>query len=193
MIKKIDHTTAREFIEKWHYSHVCPTGKNIFFGWYDGDLLYAVADYGIGVNPFQVSFLSRELNKDVCNLLELKRLCRIEPKNEKMPLTKFISGCHRILRQEGYEYIISFSDPHYGHNGGIYKASNFRHMGKTNPERHAVDAEGNIKHRRFYYRYARRNGLTMKQARDELGLKVLKMEPKDRWLIYIGYDKSTKI
>lgn len=91
------------------------------------------------------------------------------------------------MKQKGYCYIVSFSDPNYGHNGGIYKAANFQHLGKTNPENHAIDSDGIIRHRRYYYRYARRKGITVSQAREELGLKLIKTVPKDRWFIQINH------
>jgi len=88
-----------------------------------------------------------------------------------------------MLKKEGYRFIISFSDPTYGHDGGIYKAANFENIGKTNAETHAVDTEGNIRHRRLYFRYARREGIDVARARVELGLSLVKTIPKDRWLI----------
>lgn len=186
-IVTLEHETASAFIERWHYSGVCPTGKNIFLGWYDRDSLYAVADYGIGVNPYQAGFLARKTGYAVTkkNLLELKRLCRIEPANPRMPLTSFLAQCHRILRKD-YSFVVSYSDPAYGHSGGIYKAANFQHVGKTNPERHVVDKNGVVRHRRYYYRYAQRNGVSNTQARKELGLSVKKTVPKDRWFIKIA-------
>lgn len=192
LIRIISHSQAAPFIEKWHYSARCPTGKNIFFGWFIagiGDLfdesLYAVADYGIGVNPYQANFLSRLTGLDVQNeaLLELKRLCRIEPKIENLSLTSFIARCHKNLKKEGYRFIISFSDPSYGHDGGIYKAANFKNMGKTNAETHAIGSDGTVRHRRLYFRYARRNGVNVAQAREDLGLTLIKTVPKDRWFI----------
>ena len=194
-IRRISPKEARPFIEKWHYSARCPTGKNIFFGWFIDDILYAVADYGIGVNPYQAKFLSDQLGYCVENdkLLELKRLCRIEPKLDKFPLTSFISKCHKILKKEGYCYIVSFSDPNHGHSGGIYKAANFTSLGKTNAETHAVDKDGNIRHRRFYFRYARRKNISVKQAREELGLGLIKTVPKDRWFIRIASPKAPAI
>ena len=194
MIRQIGHSEAASFIERWHYSHRCPTGKNIFFGQFVsgkddlfGETLYAVADYGIGVNPYQAKFLSTFTGNDIQNgkLLELKRLCRIEPKNENLPLTSFISKCHKKLKKEGYRFIISFSDPAYGHNGGIYRAANFKNLGKTNSETHAIDADGTVRHRRLYFRYARRKEIDVAQARQELGLKLVKTLPKDRWFIVL--------
>ena len=180
-------SVARPFIEEWHYSNKVPTGKNIFIGWYSGGVLYAVADYGIGVNAYQASFLSRVTGLNVLNnnMLELKRLCRIEPRNDLLPLTAFISRCHKLLKKDGYRHIVSFSDPMHGHDGGIYKASNFIHLGKTNAENHAIDKDGVIRHRRFYYRHAKRHNLSMAEARLALGLKLVKTEKKDRWFISI--------
>jgi hypothetical protein len=188
-IKIIDHKLAKNFIENWHYSNRCPTGKNIFFGLYitdsHGEWLYAVADYGIGVNPYQAQSLSKLTGRDVksTELLELKRLCRLEPKIDSIQLTWFISRCNRILKNKGYKYIVSFSDPTYGHTGGIYRAANFIYLGKTNAETHTVDSNGVIRHRRYYFRYAERNNVTVKQAREELGLELKKTLPKDRWFI----------
>jgi hypothetical protein len=199
-IEQIGHKKASAFIQKWHYSCKCPTGKNIFFGWFSGcDIftreLYAVADYGIGVNPYQAQSLSKLSGYNVTNetLLELKRLCRIEPKNIEIQLTQFIAGCHKILKSNGFRFIVSFSDPAYNHNGGIYKAANFIHLGKTNPENHAIEQDGTVRHRRYYFRYARRKGITVAQARKELGLKLIKTLPKDRWFLPLNRKKHNKL
>jgi hypothetical protein len=195
-VRKIAHREAAPFIKQWHYSGRCPTGKNIYFGWFMkggntpdlfGDSLYAVADYGIGVNPYQAQALSRMtgLEVDSEHLLELKRLCRKEPKIDMFPLSAFLSRCHKMLRRDGYQHIVSFSDPSWGHTGGIYRASNFMHLGQTNAETHAIDEKGETRHRRLYFRYARRNNVTVAAARDTLGLTLIKTKPKDRWFIKI--------
>lgn len=188
-VVSIDTTTAGPFIERWHYSGRVPTGKNLFYGWYDEtNDLYAVADYGIGVNPYQAAYLSRITGKNVQHqhLLELRRLCRREPKREDMPLTQFLAQCHKLLRQTGYKYVVSFSDPAYGHTGGLYKAANFEHLGVTASERHVMDSEGNVRHRRLAFRHARRNGCSIQESRDALGLRVIVTPPKDRWFIDLG-------
>ena len=187
-VELISLEESRPFIEKWHYSGVVPTGQNIFFGWYDNTgKLYAVADYGIGVNPYQAPFLSRITGFIVenKNLLELKRLCRVEPKQNK-PLTRFLSLCHKKLKKMGYKYVVSFSDPEEKHNGGIYKAANFLHLGQTNPEMHLIDKDGNKRHRRYAYRHARRNGIHVSKSREILGVSPVKTMPKDRWFLKIA-------
>lgn len=178
---------AKDFIEKWHYSKLVPAGHNIFFGWFiDGDL-YAVANYGIGVNTFQSSFLSKQTGFDVKdeNLVELKRLCRKEPKNNDYPLTKFLSICHKKLKKMNYKYVVSFSDPEHKHNGGIYRASNFKHLGITRPEIHFVDVNGDFVHRRIPRHYQKKTGLSFKDSVKALNLTARVTTPKDRWFINI--------
>ena len=199
-VRELPQANAGPFIERWHYSHLTPTGKNIFLGWYVnpleeslpldadnlfGESLYAVANYGIGVNPYQAQFLNREHDANIQDggLLELKRLCRVEPKVDRMPLTHFLSRCHKLLKRRGYTTVVSFSDPAHGHTGGIYRASNFKHVGQSNAEMHVLDSEGVVRHRRYAFRYSRRHHITIGQARDLLNLTPVKTEPKDRWLL----------
>lgn len=185
-VESIPYALAKSFIERWHYSGSCPKGKNIFFGCFDdNDNLYAVSDYGNGVNPYQAGFLSRESGLEVTNdnLVELKRLCRIEPNNPEIPLTKFLSVCHKQLKADGIKFIVSFSDPEHGHTGGIYKASNFFHFGTTQEEMHVIDANGVQRHRRYAYRYSKRNNISIEEARTLLGLVPKKTLAKDRWFL----------
>jgi len=188
VFRQIEREIAVPFIEQWHYSHCVPTGKNVFFGWYTDDSLYAVADYGIGVNCYQAQYLATRTGHDVTpsNLLELKRLCRVEPKQENMPLTRFLKICHKRLKNDGIQFIIAFSDPERGHNGGIYKAANFTYLGKTNAERHVVDKDGQQVHRRRVLRYMERHTINPASARRQLGLTMQKTLPKDRWFLALN-------
>src|SRR5438477_396436 len=90
-IREISQAIGKRFVGRWHYSKSVPGGKNIFFGWFIDGELYAVAAYGIGVNPVQAVSLETLTGKPVTkqNLCELKRLCRIEPVKPTCPLTKF--------------------------------------------------------------------------------------------------------
>ena len=213
-LKEIPLTIAKPFIEKWHYSQSVPTGKNIFFGWYTTDftgtaILYAVGDFGIGVNPNLAKYLTRLTGKNVnqSNLFELKRLCRMEPINPGLPLTKFLSLCHKTLKRDyGIRFIVSFSDPEHNrfasqkdvsyNSGGIYKAANFEYLGKTNAEMHVVDENGTKRHRKYPYRYMQRqkvrgNPIKLDEARKILGLTRIRTEPKDRWLLDLGEHRKT--
>jgi hypothetical protein len=147
---------VKAFVESHHYSGCVPRGKNVFFAGYGEHGTYAAAVYGWGVNPYQERFLSgllgREVTRESC--YELKRLVRAEPRDDRYPLTAFLAGVHRLLRRKGIRYVVSFSDPAHGHSGGIYRASNFVHVGQTQEEVHCVDAAGEPVHRRRAYRHA---------------------------------------
>jgi hypothetical protein len=221
-VVRIEHKVAKPFIVVNHYSRNCPAGLNIFFGAYLDDELYAVAAYGMGSNMDKGASLARRTglpvrfqnvtqgwidnppkNTDVVgltvgslNCFELKRLCRLGAKGEaKIPLTRFLSICHKILKREhNISYVVSYSDPGqlktkkvdgvwvaYTEGSGaemlkpytcgfIYKAANFVHLDRTKPETHTVDSEGNIVHRRVAYkemkRWNEKNPQSPKQLRE---------------------------
>ena len=176
-IANLQHKQAKDFVENWHYSHRIPTGKNIYFGLLAGEDLYAVIVYGIGVNPYQAKFLNVE------SVIEIKRLCRSEPK-KPYELSRFIRLSAKMARMiMGFRAIVAFADPEYGHEGTVYKATGFTHEGYTNPEWHLIGPDGEKRHRRYAFRMARRNGITVSDARDALGMKRLKTEPKHRWVL----------
>jgi len=180
-VERVDYKTAKQFVETWHYSGCIPKGRNVCFGLFADNALYAVIVYGNGVNPYQASFLGVE------RVVEIKRMCRIEPRLEEYPLTKFIALTSKLLMVDyPYDCIVAFADPEHGHEGTVYKAANFWKHGVTQAEWHVVDASGEVKHRRVAYRHARRNGLTIAESRDVLGLTRVKTLPKIRWVRYFG-------
>lgn len=128
-IKLIERKLAEPFVEKWHYS------KNInglrityCFGLYNEDDLIGVCIFG---SPAMNNQASKWNPTNPTKLLELRRLCCIDdtPKNTE---SYFIGKCLKWLKKNSdIEVIISYSDTTYGHEGTIYKASNFKHVGFT--------------------------------------------------------------
>ena len=115
VVERIGHSDAKPFIERWHYSKNCPTGKNYFFGCFIDGELYAVADYGVGANMDGGVSLVKMTGLPVtpANHVTLKRLCRKGEKGKsRVPLTAFLSRCHKILKRELLiRFIISYADP----------------------------------------------------------------------------------
>ncbi|HAA50399.1 MAG TPA: hypothetical protein DCE43_11815 [Planctomycetaceae bacterium] len=176
-IAPIHHAGAREFVERWHYSHRIPTGKNICFGLWSASELYAVIVYGIGVNPYQAKFLGVE------SVIEIKRMCRSEPK-QAYELSRLIRLSLKMAKNlMGFDAVVAFADPEQGHEGTVYKAAGFTHEGRTNAEWHLVGSDGVRRHRRYAYRMARRKGITVQEARDSLCVQRVKTEPKHRWVL----------
>lgn len=178
-IKPIENQAAEQWVTKWHYSKRIPTGKNISYCLYANGEPYAVIVFGIGVNPYQAQFLG------VARVLEIKRMCRSEPRLDGFPLSKFISIASKMVMEVfPYDCLIAFADPEQGHEGTVYKASNFIFHGLTNAEWHLEDEDGNKRHRRYAFRHARRNNLSVSESRDQLRVKRALTKPKLRWIKY---------
>jgi len=170
------HTEAKSFVESWHYSKRMPTGQNFNYGCWHGNYCYAVIVYGCGVNPYQAAYLG------VDSVVEIKRMCRREPK-ENFQLSKLIGLTTRWLRKTvEFDAVVAFADPEHGHEGTVYKASGFKHEGMSNAEWHLIDENGEKRHRRFAFRMARRNGITVEEARNRLSVERIQTQPKHRWV-----------
>jgi hypothetical protein len=187
LVKVIDKATARTVVDTNHYSGNVPAGKSFYYGWYFGDELYAVAVYGISANNGLPAYVGAIVNReglDWNTVTELKRLARVEPKVEGRPLTKFLSVCHRLLRKEGIQYVISFSDPDFNPHGGIYAASNFKLVGMTKPETDILNCEGRKIGRRTLLHWRVKHGNpSIDEACKILGFTKIHTQPKKRWLL----------
>jgi hypothetical protein len=146
------------------------------------------------VNNNGPRFLAKVTGFDVTvqNSLELKRLARVEPKIESAPLTKFLAICHRLLKKEGYKYLVSYSDPEYNPAGGIYAAANFKQIGWTSPETDILNTEGLKINRRTLLHWRNRQCkltgkmLTIDEACTIKGFRKIKTPPKKRWFLVIA-------
>ena len=118
----------RDFVEKWHYSgNVNGLRVSHCFALYDGDELIGGMIYGaLGMANAWKKYADSE-----GDVIELRRLCCIDdtPRNTE---SYFIGSTIRWLKKHtDYKVIVSYADAHYGHEGIIYKASNFTHSGMT--------------------------------------------------------------
>lgn len=161
MLFQTDHTTAsvtdftvREvpfnvvapFIEKWHYSHSAKgqSPKNCFALMHDGDMIGAMI-YGFFSMRNQWKKYSVYGIDDEFEVIELRRLVCIDetPRNTE---SYFIGQTIKYLKKNtNYKIIVSYADPHHGHAGTIYKATNFYHVGMTAPGK-IIDYNGNRHH-----------------------------------------------
>ena len=110
-------------VMRYHYSKMVPS--NIQFvgtlhlsGGLFGDRGEAVAAAVFSIPPTRWS-------EDV---LELSRLVRVP--EYKPPLTFLISMCCKKLKSHGWDLIVSFADNTQGHEGIVYRASNWNYHGK---------------------------------------------------------------
>ena len=87
----------------------------------------------------------------------------------------------RWLRQNtNWEFVISYADEEQGHKGVIYRASNFKYLGKTSPGK-KLEVDGKSFHIRTLSMLDRPYGVEINRrykAKDE-GVKVIETLPKN--------------
>ena len=130
-----EYKVVKPFINKWHYSHKTHGLKVKYcfalfregkFG-FDKEMIGA-AMYAIPSMPSTAKKYNPD-NPDKCR--ELRRLCCLDeaPTNTE---SYFISQTLKWLRQNtDVEVVISYADLEQGHEGIIYKASNFHYLGQS--------------------------------------------------------------
>ncbi len=143
IVDQVSFKTIRNFVEKWHYyKTVNGLHCTLYFGLFvDGNLIGAMMYGKLAMPGVYKKYVEYE-----DELIELRRLCCIDatPKNtESYFVGKTIKW---IKKNTKIKKIISYADPHYGHQGTIYKASNFKYLGITSPGRYIIDKDGNRKH-----------------------------------------------
>jgi len=136
-VEAVPKKTVTSFIEKWHYSHYAGGIQHRqCFALYSPDGKFGLPRM-IGCMIYGQPAMSNTAakyhpdNPDRC--WELRRLCCIDdtPTNTE---SFFIGKTLRWLKQNtDAEVIVSYSDLQQGHEGVVYKASNFINVGQTPP------------------------------------------------------------
>lgn len=111
----------RDFVMQHHYSKACPPGKHWFSAWHGQQL--------VGVMLFRKPSLPKTAAAYGVQL-ELSRLVMLDHAGKNSE-SRFIGFALRWLAKHGEAAaVISFADPRAGHEGTIYRASNWEFLGK---------------------------------------------------------------
>ena len=142
IVKPSNLQVTRDCIENWHYSKNVNglTISQIFGLFYEKNLIGAMI-YG----SLAMANTWKKYAKEESKVVELKRLCCIDktPKNTE---SYFIGKTLRWMKQNSaFDLVVSYSDTFYGHEGTIYKASNFKHCGMTTKGK-VIDYNGKFFH-----------------------------------------------
>lgn len=124
------------------------------------------------------------------NCIDIRRMACLDesPKNSE---SYFLGRIIKWIRDNtDYENVLSYSDMTVGHTGTIYKASNFKNIGKTSPTKY-VEWNGKIYHPRSLsidrdYSYRMREDVKNGKATIKTGLS------KNIWLYTIKRKKYKK-
>lgn len=141
-VRLVSRKDITEFIEKWHYSksiNGCIT--DYCFALYDDDLMIGASFFG------RLAMANQWKRFGNCpeDVIELRRLCCIDstPKNTE---SYFIGSMLRWLRKNtSIKVVVSYADAEYGHDGTIYKASNFEYLGFKSGAK-VIDFNGKLYH-----------------------------------------------
>lgn len=131
-IKICERTEIRDFIEKWHYSHnINGLISDYCFKLLDGEIMIGAMIFGRMAMAGQwKKYVDKE--EDV---MELRRLVLIDD-TKRNAESYFIGSALRWLKKNTeIKVIVSYADPEYGHSGVVYRASNFKLVGKSSAGR----------------------------------------------------------
>ena len=128
LVKRVERKDIAQFIEQWHYSksiNGCHT--DFCYALFRKDQMIGAMFFGrMAMRNQYKKFSERE-----SDVIELRRLCCIDdtPRNTE---SFFIGKALRLLKKDwGGKIVVSYADAEYGHQGTVYKASNFVYAGFT--------------------------------------------------------------
>ena len=128
VVKRVDRSEIRHFIEKWHYSNsINGCIADYCYALYDtNDVMKGAMFFG----RMAMANQWKRFSKNPEDVIELRRLCCVDdtPRNAE---SYFIGKCLKLLRKDWRKgTVVSYADKEYGHAGTIYKASNFKMVGE---------------------------------------------------------------
>lgn len=146
-VRKIPHHVAKDFVERWHYSHGCSNTAVYCHGLYlrnptghggPGLTLLGVAMW---LPPTRVA--AESVNRaEWKRVLSLTRLA-IHPSIPTNGASFLMGRSIRIIRKEGrFASLVTYADESQGHTGAIYRATNWDYVGRTGPYPRWLDQSG---------------------------------------------------
>lgn len=125
------HEAAKYAVEKWHYSHTMPAGRNVYIGVWEGGRFIGTVLFGMGSGNS-----TNGTRYGLSSSHEMAELTRVALTEHESPVSKIIAVAIRMLKKQSPDLrlLISMADPLQGHIGGIYQAGNWIYTGETKPD-----------------------------------------------------------
>jgi len=202
-IEPVHKRAVTSFIEKWHYSHYAGGIQHKqCFALYSPDGPFGLPRmigcmiYG---QPAMPETAAKYHPDNPLRCWELRRLCCIDdtPTNTE---SFFIGKTLRWLKQNtDTEVIISYSDLEQGHEGVVYKASNFINLGQTGGGKVLI-VDGKQYHPRSLNNIHRPYGRALKRRWDakqagnkDDGMYFSDTKPKNIYVYYLNKKVKKKM
>jgi hypothetical protein len=114
-------TEAEGMVKTYHYSRRVPSNVQMVGSLHlDGGL------FGGDGTMVAAAFWSIPPTRWGEPVIELTRLVRGD---DRVPLTFLVSRCAKELKRQGHDLLVSFADRTQGHEGYVYRASNWNYAG----------------------------------------------------------------
>lgn len=165
-IRTIEKILYHDFLQSFHYSGRGRSAK-VVYGAFLGEKLIAVCKFATPVRKEVATSMGYEYKE----VLELDRFC-IHPQYQKKNFASwFISRCVKLVTGEfeKIKCLVSFADTTYGHTGSIYKAANWKEVGRVKPDYYYVNEEGFILHKKTLYNQAIKMKMKEKEYAEKHG------------------------
>ena len=201
-VEPVERKVISSFIEKNHYTHnVNGISHKQCFALYSPDgkfglpRMIGAIRYG---NPSMSNTAKKYSPNNPDRCWELRRLYCIDdtPKNTE---SYFISRTLKWLKQNtDIEVVVSYSDLQQGHEGVVYKASNFISMGQT-PMGLALMVDGKQYHDRTirnpkpYARTIKRRWEAKQSGKKDDDIYLQKTKPKNIYVYYLNKKIKKKL
>jgi len=146
---------VEEFVKQHHYLGNVPAHKYLFSAYHKNEL--------VAVCVFSHPSRHEQVEKYGPNVLELSRYCSAEHGTNLN--SWFLSKCLKQIKERP---IVTYADitrypGKLSHDGGIYKAANFRYTGLTHENYRYLTIDGRLLHKRAVWQRAQKNGLSEDQ------------------------------
>jgi len=177
------YESSKYAVMNWHYSKAMPSGKLVKVGVWENDIFIGVVLFGMGANC-NLSKIIHMANTEVCELV------RVALNKHKTEVTKIVSIAIKMLKKfcPKLKAIISYADMDQNHEGIIYRAGNWDHIGFVTDEHYLLKGK-KVHPRSVGAKYGTRSITWLKKHVDP-NVKTIETKGKHRFVYYL--DKRTK-
>lgn len=135
VVRDVDLAIARELVERWHYSHGASNTATYLHGLWPRDSFWAQECVGCAwwIPPTKSAALATWPDNWE-GVLCLSRLV-IVPDMPTNAASFLLGRSMRLIDRGRWPILVTYADEWQGHTGAIYRATNWRYVGKTRPER----------------------------------------------------------
>lgn len=141
VVRNISFRAALAFVRYYHYSAGASKTRvythGLFrVGYEDDDALALGVAWWL---PPTIAAARSVSTHNPNGVLSLSRLC-VAPCVPKNGASLLLGGSMRLIDRQRWPHLLTYADTWRGHDGGIYKATNWKYVGLTEP--HAVFVRG---------------------------------------------------